>query len=146
MEVFLFSVLFMIILGKTDYVCFVYSAYHGHVSSLIDISPYKFRHASDAELNQSVHVVSAFPACLHPVKTKSLSNTPGLWQTTEYSLGYRKEETEVLFSANSVVQDVTKSAFGSESLKTQVKEKRQNSCKTLLVEIPKYLFSHRIPT
>ncbi|KAK5875959.1 hypothetical protein CesoFtcFv8_026982 [Champsocephalus esox] len=32
------------------------NAYHGHVSSLIDISPYKFHHASDAELNQSVHV------------------------------------------------------------------------------------------
>ncbi|XP_063756629.1 ethanolamine-phosphate phospho-lyase isoform X4 [Eleginops maclovinus] len=32
------------------------NAYHGHVSSLIDISPYKFHHASDAEHNQSVHV------------------------------------------------------------------------------------------
>ncbi|KAK9524666.1 hypothetical protein VZT92_017037 [Zoarces viviparus] len=31
------------------------NAYHGHVSSLIDISPYKF-HQSDAEHNQSVHV------------------------------------------------------------------------------------------
>ncbi|XP_032366838.1 ethanolamine-phosphate phospho-lyase [Etheostoma spectabile] len=31
------------------------NAYHGHVSSLIDISPYKFHH-SDAEQNQYVHV------------------------------------------------------------------------------------------
>lgn len=42
-------------------VCFVCSAYHGHVSSLIDISPYKFHQLSDAEQNQFVHVVSAFP-------------------------------------------------------------------------------------
>ncbi|CAK6979395.1 ethanolamine-phosphate phospho-lyase [Scomber scombrus] len=32
------------------------NAYHGHVSSLIDISPYKFHQLSDAEQNQSVHV------------------------------------------------------------------------------------------
>ncbi|XP_041635568.1 ethanolamine-phosphate phospho-lyase [Cheilinus undulatus] len=32
------------------------NAYHGHVSSLIDISPYKFHQLSDAEKNQSVHV------------------------------------------------------------------------------------------
>ncbi|XP_056298909.1 ethanolamine-phosphate phospho-lyase isoform X1 [Pseudoliparis swirei] len=32
------------------------NAYHGHVSSLIDISPYKFHHLSDTEQNQSVHV------------------------------------------------------------------------------------------
>ncbi|XP_037335427.2 ethanolamine-phosphate phospho-lyase [Pungitius pungitius] len=32
------------------------NAYHGHVSSLIDISPYKFQHLSDAKKNQSVHV------------------------------------------------------------------------------------------
>ncbi|XP_039997481.1 ethanolamine-phosphate phospho-lyase [Xiphias gladius] len=32
------------------------SAYHGHVSSLIDISPYKFHQLSDAEQNQFVHV------------------------------------------------------------------------------------------
>ncbi|XP_071782674.1 ethanolamine-phosphate phospho-lyase isoform X1 [Centroberyx gerrardi] len=32
------------------------NAYHGHVSSLIDISPYKFHQLSDAERNQSVHV------------------------------------------------------------------------------------------
>ncbi|TNN83941.1 Ethanolamine-phosphate phospho-lyase [Liparis tanakae] len=35
------------------------NAYHGHVSSLIDISPYKFHHLSDTEQNQSVHVVQA---------------------------------------------------------------------------------------
>uniref|UniRef100_A0A672JA42 Ethanolamine-phosphate phospho-lyase n=1 Tax=Salarias fasciatus TaxID=181472 RepID=A0A672JA42_SALFA len=32
------------------------NAYHGHVSSLIDISPYKFHQLSDAEHNPSVHV------------------------------------------------------------------------------------------
>uniref|UniRef100_A0A667ZAD3 Ethanolamine-phosphate phospho-lyase n=1 Tax=Myripristis murdjan TaxID=586833 RepID=A0A667ZAD3_9TELE len=32
------------------------NAYHGHVSSLIDISPYKFHQLSDAEQNQFVHV------------------------------------------------------------------------------------------
>uniref|UniRef100_A0A3Q3WSS6 Ethanolamine-phosphate phospho-lyase n=1 Tax=Mola mola TaxID=94237 RepID=A0A3Q3WSS6_MOLML len=32
------------------------NAYHGHVSSLIDISPYKHHQLSDAERNQSVHV------------------------------------------------------------------------------------------
>ncbi|XP_068611697.1 ethanolamine-phosphate phospho-lyase [Brachionichthys hirsutus] len=33
------------------------NAYHGHVSSVLDISPYKFHQlSSDAELNQSVHV------------------------------------------------------------------------------------------
>ncbi|XP_022070230.1 ethanolamine-phosphate phospho-lyase [Acanthochromis polyacanthus] len=32
------------------------NAYHGHVSSLIDISPYKFHQLSDAELNPFVHV------------------------------------------------------------------------------------------
>uniref|UniRef100_A0AAQ4PED4 Ethanolamine-phosphate phospho-lyase n=1 Tax=Gasterosteus aculeatus aculeatus TaxID=481459 RepID=A0AAQ4PED4_GASAC len=32
------------------------NAYHGHVSSLIDISPYKFQHLSDDERNQTVHV------------------------------------------------------------------------------------------
>ncbi|KAM3857408.1 ethanolamine-phosphate phospho-lyase [Diretmus argenteus] len=31
-------------------------AYHGHVSSLIDISPYKFHQLSDREQRQSVHV------------------------------------------------------------------------------------------
>lgn len=41
-------------------VCFACSAYHGHVSSLIDISPYKFQHLSDDERNQTVHVVSGF--------------------------------------------------------------------------------------
>ncbi|KAM6949609.1 ethanolamine-phosphate phospho-lyase-like [Aplochiton taeniatus] len=33
------------------------NAYHGHVSSLIDISPYKFHQMVNAEHNQSVHVV-----------------------------------------------------------------------------------------
>ncbi|XP_041842344.1 ethanolamine-phosphate phospho-lyase [Melanotaenia boesemani] len=32
------------------------NAYHGHVSSLIDISPYKFHQLSDAEQKQFVHV------------------------------------------------------------------------------------------
>ncbi|XP_071333748.1 ethanolamine-phosphate phospho-lyase [Trachinotus anak] len=32
------------------------NAYHGHVSSLIDISPYKFHQLSDAEQNPFVHV------------------------------------------------------------------------------------------
>ncbi|XP_017269807.1 ethanolamine-phosphate phospho-lyase [Kryptolebias marmoratus] len=32
------------------------NAYHGHVSSLIDISPYKFHQLSDAEQSQFVHV------------------------------------------------------------------------------------------
>uniref|UniRef100_A0A8C5I933 Ethanolamine-phosphate phospho-lyase n=1 Tax=Gouania willdenowi TaxID=441366 RepID=A0A8C5I933_GOUWI len=32
------------------------NAYHGHVSSLIDISPYKLQHQSDVEHNPSVHV------------------------------------------------------------------------------------------
>ncbi|KAM6909085.1 ethanolamine-phosphate phospho-lyase isoform 2-T2 [Xenentodon cancila] len=32
------------------------NAYHGHVSSLIDISPYKFHQLSNAEQNQFVHV------------------------------------------------------------------------------------------
>ncbi|XP_020486204.1 ethanolamine-phosphate phospho-lyase isoform X1 [Labrus bergylta] len=32
------------------------NAYHGHVSSLIDISPYKFHQLADPEENQSVHV------------------------------------------------------------------------------------------
>uniref|UniRef100_A0A3P8U5Q9 Ethanolamine-phosphate phospho-lyase n=1 Tax=Amphiprion percula TaxID=161767 RepID=A0A3P8U5Q9_AMPPE len=32
------------------------NAYHGHISSLIDISPYKFHQLSDAELNPFVHV------------------------------------------------------------------------------------------
>lgn len=32
------------------------NAYHGHVSSLIDISPYKFHQLSDVEANPSVHV------------------------------------------------------------------------------------------
>ncbi|KAL4006548.1 glucuronyl/N-acetylglucosaminyl transferase EXT1 [Sarotherodon galilaeus] len=35
------------------------NAYHGHVSSLIDISPYKFHQLSDAEQNQFVHVASS---------------------------------------------------------------------------------------
>lgn len=33
------------------------NAYHGHVSSLIDISPYKFHQMANVEQNQSVHVV-----------------------------------------------------------------------------------------
>lgn len=37
----------------------VRSAYHGHVSSLIDISPYKFNQLPDAQHNPAVHVVSA---------------------------------------------------------------------------------------
>ncbi|XP_039868444.1 ethanolamine-phosphate phospho-lyase [Simochromis diagramma] len=35
------------------------NAYHGHVSSLIDISPYKFHQLSDTEQNQFVHVASS---------------------------------------------------------------------------------------
>ncbi|TMS02162.1 Ethanolamine-phosphate phospho-lyase [Larimichthys crocea] len=35
------------------------NAYHGHVSSLIDISPYKFHQLSDAEQNQFVHVAQS---------------------------------------------------------------------------------------
>ncbi|KAK5611592.1 hypothetical protein CRENBAI_014683 [Crenichthys baileyi] len=49
------------------------NAYHGHVSSLIDISPYKFHQLSDAEQNQFVHVVSGVLfsplACLRVIKT-----------------------------------------------------------------------------
>lgn len=37
----------------------VRSAYHGHVSSLIDISPYKYQQLPDAERIPFVHVVSA---------------------------------------------------------------------------------------
>lgn len=55
----------------------VCSAYHGHVSSLIDISPYKFHQLSDAEQNPFVHVVSAFyslcVACLRSIKTPWLN-------------------------------------------------------------------------
>lgn len=43
----------------------VRSAYHGHVSSLIDISPYKYHQRSDAEHNPAVHVVSAAPGAVH---------------------------------------------------------------------------------
>lgn len=39
--------------------CYSCSAYHGHVSSLIDISPYKFHQLGECEQNQHVHVVSA---------------------------------------------------------------------------------------
>uniref|UniRef100_A0A8C2Z6F2 Ethanolamine-phosphate phospho-lyase n=1 Tax=Cyclopterus lumpus TaxID=8103 RepID=A0A8C2Z6F2_CYCLU len=38
------------------------NAYHGHVSSLIAISPYKFIQLSDTEQIQSVHVIAAFIA------------------------------------------------------------------------------------
>ncbi|XP_067380981.1 ethanolamine-phosphate phospho-lyase isoform X2 [Channa argus] len=38
------------------------NAYHGHVSSLIDISPYKFHQLSGAQLNPFVHVIAAFIA------------------------------------------------------------------------------------
>lgn len=43
----------------------VRSAYHGHVSSLIDISPYKHHQLADAALHPSVHVVSAAPGAVH---------------------------------------------------------------------------------
>lgn len=43
----------------------VRSAYHGHVSSLIAISPYKHQQLADAELHPSVHVVSAAPDAVH---------------------------------------------------------------------------------
>uniref|UniRef100_A0A9J7Y3B5 Ethanolamine-phosphate phospho-lyase n=1 Tax=Cyprinus carpio carpio TaxID=630221 RepID=A0A9J7Y3B5_CYPCA len=38
------------------------NAYHGHVSSLIDISPYKFHQMAVAEPSQHVHVIAAFIA------------------------------------------------------------------------------------
>ncbi|CAI5668606.1 unnamed protein product [Oreochromis niloticus] len=44
--------------GHTDIIT-LENAYHGHVSSLIDISPYKFHQLSDAEQNQFVHVASS---------------------------------------------------------------------------------------
>ncbi|XP_023275109.1 ethanolamine-phosphate phospho-lyase-like, partial [Seriola lalandi dorsalis] len=62
------------------------NAYHGHVSSLIDISPYKFHQLSDAEQNQFVHVVSALslPVCTLLKHHDSTCST-GLWQATESS-------------------------------------------------------------
>ena len=38
--------------------CCSYSAYHGHVISLIDISPYKFNHPGGEGKKDWVHVVS----------------------------------------------------------------------------------------
>jgi ethanolamine-phosphate phospho-lyase len=38
-------------------VLFLFSAYHGHLSSLIEISPYKFRKGKDVK-KEFVHVVS----------------------------------------------------------------------------------------
>lgn len=38
-------------------VLFLFSAYHGHLSSLIEISPYKFRKGKDVK-KAFVHVVS----------------------------------------------------------------------------------------
>lgn len=39
---------------------FDYSAYHGHVISLIDVSPYKFDHPGGEGKPDWVHVVSNF--------------------------------------------------------------------------------------
>lgn len=44
------------------------SAYHGHVSSLIEISPYKFHQLADREQNPHVHTVSTLPRNLNPLK------------------------------------------------------------------------------
>lgn len=62
---------------------FFCSAYHGHVSSLIDISPYKHHQLSDGVRNPSVHVVSAFPCparvSWHTIKTSWLMRQEGGW-------------------------------------------------------------------
>lgn len=47
---------------------FLFSAYHGHLTSLIEISPYKFRKGKDVK-KEFVHVVSILES-----KNENISN------------------------------------------------------------------------
>ena len=49
-------------------VLFLFSAYHGHLSSLIEISPYKFRKGKDVK-KEFVHVVSILASQNQNVRT-----------------------------------------------------------------------------
>lgn len=79
--------------GLVQCFCFVCSAYHGHVSSLIDISPYKFHQLSDVEQNQFVHVVSAFSRACTLLKRHESTCTTGFWQATGCPLLSMHRET-----------------------------------------------------
>lgn len=57
-------------------VCSFCSAYHGHLSSLIDISPYKFHQLGQCEQSQHVHVVSAEKIFKHVDKRIPCTSTP----------------------------------------------------------------------
>lgn len=52
---------------------FLFSAYHGHLSSLIEISPYKFRKGKDVK-KEFVHVVSVLQSKNQKVRTGRMSN------------------------------------------------------------------------
>lgn len=55
-------------LNNLVYCFFLFSAYHGHLTSLIEISPYKFRKGKDVK-KEFVHVVSILES-----KNENISN------------------------------------------------------------------------
>ena len=65
------------ILGKhlslSDFVLFLFSAYHGHLTSLIEISPYKFQQGKDVK-KEFVHVVSILESKNQNVSTGRVPN------------------------------------------------------------------------
>ncbi|TWW63180.1 Ethanolamine-phosphate phospho-lyase [Takifugu flavidus] len=84
------------------------NAYHGHVSSLIDISPYKHHQLPDAELRPSVHVVSAAPGGVHVNQTVHSRIHPFVYTpTSELAMltnsgggGYLGTEIQNLFQSS----------------------------------------------